>query len=114
MQLMKHLSWILIDRSPEGLKGIASSRFENRSFNQLSTVERLMLNMQGMCDANCSFIGVTIKHVETTHDNVAFTDSGLLEQVREIEFPYHLVPLVEGTSGVQIDLTLHRWVIIGA
>jgi hypothetical protein len=44
-----------------------------------------------MCDANCSFVGVTIKHIGITHDNVAFTDSRLLEQVREIELAYHLV-----------------------
>jgi len=59
--------------------------------------------MQGLVDANCNFIGVTVMHVGTTNDNIAFANSSLRTMCMSQPFPYHWV----GDAAYELSKQMH-------
>lgn len=47
------------------------------------------VNMQAVCDANCLFTGVSVKHVGSTNDSIAFQNSSLVEIISRLPYPFH-------------------------
>jgi hypothetical protein len=54
-----------------------------------SNKKKFCLNMQGVCDSDCRFIAVTCKHVGSTNDIVAFTESNLKTLCNAQLSPFH-------------------------
>jgi hypothetical protein len=49
------------------------------------------LNMQAVCDANCLFTGVSLRHVGSTNDYVSFQNSSLSQIAASLPYPYHWI-----------------------
>lgn len=47
------------------------------------------INLQAVCDANCRFIGISMKHVGSTNDSQAFSHSTLSSICKSQIFFYH-------------------------
>jgi hypothetical protein len=72
------------------------------------------LNMQAVCDSNCLFTAISMKHVGTTNDNIAFGNSSLIEMASSLQFPYHWVgdqayidssSMITPYEGVRLHIT---------
>jgi hypothetical protein len=49
------------------------------------------LNMQAVCDSNCLFKAVSLRHVGSTNDYVSFQNSSLSQIAASLPYPYHWI-----------------------
>jgi hypothetical protein len=64
-----------------------STQNQTRFFS--GSKKKFCLNFQGVCDANCKFIGFTCKHVGSTNDAEAYETCSLKHFCESLPFPYH-------------------------